>query len=79
MSAIVRQPHGFMIIGFAPRHLFVHNENLRNSDTIQVFKTLAEADKKAFELEKLSKLLVKCGRRKKPIDYLVVAINGVIE
>jgi hypothetical protein len=84
MSAIVMQPYGYMVVGFRPRSLFVYNRNLRNSDTIEVFKTLAEADKKAFELEAQQETKVKWqlehnGIKIKRIEYLVVAINGVVE
>lgn len=79
MSTIIRQPIGFMIVGFLPRSMFVYNSNLRDSSTIKVFKTLEEADAKAEELEKQSKRFVELKRIKKPIEYMIVAINGVIE
>lgn len=76
------QTFGFMIVGFRKRSMFVHNANLRNSDTIEVFETVEEADKKAYELEKDSKkwaefMTAKTGKKKEPTEYLVIEIKGV--
>lgn len=67
MSVPVTKPEGYMILIFRDGKVFAHQNRVSNA--IYTYKTIEQADKKAFKLE----------AKMKEENCLVVAINGVVD